>query len=68
MSNKPDPESKIRRVIAMVRERGGEVAPSELTRLCGSLCEDESTTRALRAELAKRGFTKTRIFLTEKAA
>ncbi len=63
---RPNPDSKIGRVLAMVRERGGSVSPSDLTRLCGTLCEDASSTRALRYEVTKRGFAQTRIVLTEK--
>ena len=63
---RPNPDSKIGRVLAMVRERGGSVSSPDLIRLCGSVCDDKSTTLALRAELTKRGFTETRVVLTEK--
>ena len=65
MSAHPDPNSRIRRVVALMREKG-EMSPNDFVRLVGNFCETESQQRNLIADLTRNGLVERRVVLTEK--
>ncbi len=65
MSAKPDPNSRIRRLVALMREKG-EMSPNEFVRLVGKVCETDKQQRNLIADLTREGLVERRVVLTEK--